>query len=56
MLHILREIPVWFRIMFVLFMIFGIASSVYTFSKCGMKSFFLGNGGFYAAMSGMCDQ
>jgi hypothetical protein len=56
MLHLLRDIPVWYRVVFVLFMIFGIASSVYTFSKCGAKALLLGNGGLYAAVSGMCDQ
>ena len=28
----------------------------YTFSKCGAKTFFLGSGAGYAAMSGMCDE
>ena len=29
---------------------------VYTFSKCGAKSFLLGSGAGYAALSGMCDE
>ena len=28
----------------------------HTFSKCGVKTFFLGSGAIYAAMSGMCDE
>ncbi len=33
-----------------------LSSIAYTFSKCGPKAFLLGNGAFYAAMSGMCDE
>jgi hypothetical protein len=29
---------------------------VFTFSKCGTKTFFLGNGATYAAATGMCDE
>jgi hypothetical protein len=51
----LRDIPVWFRIWIVIFLVVGIAAFVYTFNKCGAKTFLLGNGGLYAAASGMCD-
>jgi len=29
---------------------------VFTFSKCGTKAFFLGNGAINAAVTGMCDE
>jgi hypothetical protein len=51
----LRDIPVWFRIWIVICLVVGIAAFVYTFNKCGAKTFLLGNGGLYAAASGMCD-
>jgi hypothetical protein len=40
----------------VLLIIVGVSSLVYTYSKCGNKTFFLGNGGVFAAASGMCDK
>jgi hypothetical protein len=51
----LRDIPVWFKICAVICLVVGIASFAYTFNKCGAKTFLLGNGGLYAAASGMCD-
>lgn len=39
----------------ILFTVLGIGLTAFTFSKCGMKALFLGNGGLYAAASGMCD-
>jgi len=50
-----RDIPVWFRIGFVIFLILGIATAAFTFEKCGAKALLLGNGGFAAAAMGMCD-
>jgi len=50
-----RDIPVWFRIWTVICLVLGIAALTYTFKECGMKTFFLGNGGFYAAATGMCN-
>lgn len=40
----------------IVFTVFGIGLTAFTFNKCGMKTFFLGNGGAYAAFSGMCDE
>jgi hypothetical protein len=51
----LRDIPIWFRILFVVFFIIGVAFAVFTFKECGVKALFLGNGATYAAMTGMCD-
>lgn len=48
--------PTWFKILFVVFLVLGIASAVFTFQKCGTRAFLLGNGAGYAALSGMCDQ
>lgn len=53
---ILDQIPLWFKILSVIFLIVGIASAVYSFKECGTKAFFLGNGAFYAAASGMCEE
>lgn len=50
------QIPTWFKIVSAIVLILGIASTVYTFKECGMKALFLGNGGFYAAISGMCNE
>lgn len=33
-----------------------LSASAYTFSKCGWKALFLGNGAGFAAVSGMCDE
>lgn len=32
------------------------ALPAYAFSKCGWKTFLLGDGAFYAAFTGMCDE
>ena len=48
------QIPTWYKIVFAFFTILSIAATIYTFKECGTKAFFLGNGGFYAAISGMC--
>jgi hypothetical protein len=39
---------------FVTFLV--ISAGAYTFSKCGWKALFLGQGAVFAAMSGMCDE
>jgi hypothetical protein len=39
-----------------LFLILGIASFSFTWSKCGPKTLILGNGGLAAAATGMCDK
>lgn len=53
---ILREIPAWMRVVILVVFAAGVVSGVYSFHKCGTKAFFLGNGAFFAAVSGMCDQ
>jgi len=35
--------------------VIAISAIVYTFQQCGARTFLLGNGGFFAAMTGMCD-
>jgi len=35
--------------------VIAISASVYAFQQCGAKTLLLGNGGFFAAMTGMCD-
>lgn len=49
-----HEIPVWAKIAVVIFMFLAIISNVYVFSVCGWEMFVLGNGGFYAAITGLC--
>jgi hypothetical protein len=39
----------------VIFLVLGLAALSFTFSKCGWKTLILGNGGFAAAVTGMCD-
>lgn len=39
----------------ILFLALGMSIVVYTWSKCGAKTLVLGNGGFAAAVTGMCD-
>lgn len=51
----LREIPVWFRVVMVVVLIAGTASTVYAFKECGWKALLLGNGAATAALMGMCD-
>ena len=49
--------PRWIiGMLLVLFLIIGIGSVGYTWSKCGAKTLMLGNGGLTAAATGMCDQ
>jgi hypothetical protein len=48
--------PRWiFGMWMVIALVLGIGAFGYTFSKCGAKTFLLGNGGLAAAATGMCD-
>jgi hypothetical protein len=38
------------------FLLLGISTVFYSFSKCGWKAFLYGNGAVYAAASGACDE
>lgn len=38
------------------FVLIGVLTTAYSFKECGAKAFFLGNGGFYAAITGMCEE
>ena len=50
-------IPTLYKIVIVLTLIAGISAFVYSSSKCGIgKTFLLGNGALYAAVTGMCDK
>ena len=40
----------------VIAVVLALSASAYTFSKCGAKTFILGNGALAAAATGMCDQ
>lgn len=55
MKNFLHDIPVWFRILFVLSIVIGIGVTIYTFNECGAKTLFLGSGGLYAVYTGMCE-
>jgi len=44
-----------FNFLLLLFVVFNIGMAAFTFSKCGSRTLMLGNGGAYAAFSGMCD-
>jgi hypothetical protein len=48
-------IPTWIKVLWVIFLVAGVAAAVYTFKECGTKALFLGNGGLYAAATGMCE-
>ena len=39
----------------ILFLVFAVGSIGFIWSKCGARTLILGNGGFYAAATGMCD-
>lgn len=48
--------PNWIVVMLmVIFLVIGLGGVAFTFSKCGAKTFILGNGGLAAAATGMCD-
>ena len=47
--------PNYVKFLAIIFLVLSIAMMVITIQKCGAKTFFLGNGATYAAMSGMCD-
>lgn len=51
-----KQIPTWFKIVAAIFMLFSVFATVRTFQECGTKTFLLGNGAFYAAVTGMCKQ
>jgi hypothetical protein len=52
-----NDIPTWYKIASVLTLIVGISAFAYSASKCGIgKTFLLGNGALYAAVTGMCDE
>jgi hypothetical protein len=50
-----QDIPVWFRILFFIFFLLGIANAVYTFQECGARALLLGDKAAVAAWLGMCD-
>lgn len=39
----------------VIVVVLGISGLAFTFKECGWKTLLLGNGGFYAAVMGLCD-
>lgn len=48
--------PNWiFGMWMVICLVLGLAALSFTWSKCGAKTLFLGNGGLTAAATGMCD-
>lgn len=51
----MNDVPVWAWAAAVVVFIAGVGALSFTFSKCGWKTFLLGNGGFYAATMGLCD-
>lgn len=44
-----------FVIIGVVVLVLGISGLTFTFKECGWKTLLLGNGGFYAAVMGLCD-
>lgn len=49
------ELPAWVWIIAVVWLIIAIASFIFTWDKCGTRTLILGNGGFAAAATGMCN-
>ena len=50
-----NEVPVWAYIVAVMFLIVASGAISFTWKECGWKTMLLGNGGFFAAVSGMCE-
>jgi hypothetical protein len=44
-----------FIVIVVVVLVLGISAITFTFKECGWKTLLLGNGGFYAATMGLCD-
>ena len=48
-------LPRWVYPVIAVWFILGVAAFSYTWSKCGTKTLILGNSGFAAAATGICD-
>lgn len=48
--------PKWFILVMIVNIFIGIVILGYVTDKCGAKGLLLGNGGLFAAASGMCDE
>ncbi len=49
-------LPRWIYTVIAVWIIITICAFTFTWSKCGSKTLILGNGGFTAAATGMCDE
>jgi hypothetical protein len=49
-------LPRWIYPVIIIWFIIGIGAFAFTWSKCGANTLILGNGGFAAAASGICDK
>lgn len=49
--------PLWFKVLMALTLVVGIALFIYTVGECGLfATIMLGEGGPFAAYTGMCDR
>lgn len=51
----MRDVPVWAWILGSMFAVIATGVIAFTWKECGWKTVLLGNGGFYAAVLGLCD-
>jgi len=49
-------LPRWIYPVIAIWLVIAVAAFSFTWSKCGAKTFLLGNGGVAAAATGMCDK
>jgi hypothetical protein len=52
----MNRTPAWTYVVGLVFLLMAITSIGFTWSKCGAKTLLLGNGGFYAAVLGLCEE
>ena len=52
----MNDVPAWAWIVAVVFLLIGVSAVAFTFKECGWKTLLLGNGGFYAAALGLCEE
>jgi hypothetical protein len=48
--------PAWTYVVGLVFLLMAITTIGYTWKSCGWKTLLLGNGGFYAAVLGLCEE
>jgi hypothetical protein len=52
----MNRTPAWTYVVGLIFLLMAITAISYTWRACGWKTLLLGNGGFYAAVLGLCEE